>query len=98
MHHRLKVPRIRSILEYFNFAVLFVLYVLAIEGLNADRFNWREMLFIVYAMGEIPLGIGIFPFLTVFYLGFSLDKLAAMREHGLRGKIHDRSPERCLYL
>ncbi|GHJ86400.1 hypothetical protein NliqN6_2802 [Naganishia liquefaciens] len=65
-HYRLKVPRIRSILEYFNFAVLFVLYVLAIEGLNTDRFNWREMLFIVYAMG------------------FSLDKLAAMREHGLR--------------
>ncbi|KAJ9103807.1 hypothetical protein QFC21_002269 [Naganishia friedmannii] len=63
----LKVPRIRSILEYFNFAVLFVLYVLAIEGLNTDAVNWRECLFIVYAMG------------------FSLDKLAAMREHGLRG-------------
>ncbi|EIW66012.1 hypothetical protein TREMEDRAFT_74835 [Tremella mesenterica DSM 1558] len=65
-HYRLKVPRIRSILEYVNFLILFITYVIALEGLAEDHLNWREVIFIVYA------------------LSFSLDKLAAVREHGLR--------------
>ncbi|WVF65343.1 hypothetical protein IAT40_000069 [Kwoniella sp. CBS 6097] len=65
-HYRLKVPRVRSMLEYINFLVLFTLYVIAIEGLETNRLNGREMCFIVYA------------------LAFSLDKLAAIREHGLK--------------
>ncbi|OCF32424.1 hypothetical protein I316_05850 [Kwoniella heveanensis BCC8398] len=65
-HYRLKVPRVRSMLEYINFLVLFTLYVIAIEGLETNRLNGREMCFIIYA------------------LAFSLDKLAAIREHGLK--------------
>ncbi|WWC90990.1 uncharacterized protein L201_005929 [Kwoniella dendrophila CBS 6074] len=65
-HYRLKVPRVRSMLEYINFLVLFTLYVIAIEGLDETRLNKRELCFIVYA------------------LAFSLDKLAAIREHGLK--------------
>lgn len=65
-HYRLKVPRIRSALEYFNFLILFITYVLAIEGMADTHLNWREGIFIVYA------------------LSFSLDKLAAIREHGLK--------------
>ncbi|WVQ93018.1 hypothetical protein IAU59_000081 [Kwoniella sp. CBS 9459] len=65
-HYRLKVPRVRSMLEYINFLVLFTLYVIAIEGLDTNRLNGREMCFIIYA------------------LAFSLDKLAAIREHGLK--------------
>ncbi|OWZ75703.1 hypothetical protein C365_06273 [Cryptococcus neoformans Bt85] len=65
-HYRLKVPRYRSMLEYVNFLVLFILYVIAIEGLVESRINGREWAFIIYAMA------------------FSLDKLAAIREHGLK--------------
>ncbi|WVR08864.1 hypothetical protein IAU60_005923 [Kwoniella sp. DSM 27419] len=65
-HYRLKVPRVRAMLEYVNFLVLFTLYVIAIEGLDEKRLNGRELCFIVYA------------------LAFSLDKLAAIREHGLK--------------
>lgn len=66
-HYRLKVPRYRSMLEYVNFLVLFILYVIAIEGLVESHINGREWAFIIYAMA------------------FSLDKLAAIREHGLKG-------------
>ncbi|KAL7421096.1 hypothetical protein Q5752_003980 [Cryptotrichosporon argae] len=65
-HYRLKVPRVRSFIEYGNFVILFMLYVIAIEGLETDVINWREICFIIYA------------------LAFSLDKLAAVREHGLK--------------
>jgi hypothetical protein len=49
---RLKVPKVRAILEYFNFIILFILYVMALEGLNQKKINVRESLFIIYAMGE----------------------------------------------
>ncbi|GFZ47257.1 hypothetical protein JCM24511_05000 [Saitozyma sp. JCM 24511] len=65
-HYRLKVPKYRSFLEYSNFLILFVLYVTAMEGIEGDRLNAKEMAFIIYA------------------LSFSLDKLAAVREHGLK--------------
>ncbi|KIR28612.1 hypothetical protein I309_02538 [Cryptococcus deuterogattii LA55] len=65
-HYRLKVPRYRSMVEYVNFLVLFILYVIAIEGLVESHINGREWAFIIYAMA------------------FSLDKLAAIREHGLK--------------
>lgn len=47
---RLKVPKVRALIEYFNFLVLFILYILAIEGLEESRLNWREGIFIVYAL------------------------------------------------
>ncbi|KAK4684377.1 hypothetical protein P7C73_g5800, partial [Tremellales sp. Uapishka_1] len=49
-HYRLKVPKVRSFLEYTNFLILFILYVVAMEGLEEDRLNWRELAFIVYAL------------------------------------------------
>lgn len=49
---RLKVPKIRSFIEYSNFIILFLLYILALEGLTQGKINWKETAFIVYAMGE----------------------------------------------
>lgn len=49
----LKVPKVRAILEYTNFIILFILYVQALEGLNKKKVNARESLFIVYALGTI---------------------------------------------
>lgn len=54
------------------------------EGLEQDRLNIRELVFIIYALGmschvtreELKLTIA-----------FSLDKLAAIREHGLKGML-----------
>lgn len=50
------MPRVRSIIEYSNFLVLFCLYVMAIQGLEDDRMNWREVVFIVFASGELSVG------------------------------------------
>ncbi|KAF7308559.1 hypothetical protein HMN09_00705000 [Mycena chlorophos] len=65
-HYRLKVPAIRSVLEYSNFLILFVLFVFAMEMCELERLNAPEVLFMVYA------------------LGFSLEKVAAMQEHGIK--------------
>ncbi|KAJ7043628.1 receptor-activated Ca2+-permeable cation channel [Mycena alexandri] len=65
-HYRLKVPAIRSVLEYFNFLMLFVLFIFAIEMNELKRINFAEMLFMIYA------------------LGFTLEKVAAMQEHGIK--------------
>lgn len=54
---RLKVPKIRSVLEYTNFLILFILYVVAMEGLEDDRLNKREMAFVIYALGKLPVGV-----------------------------------------
>ncbi|KIK61773.1 hypothetical protein GYMLUDRAFT_576703 [Collybiopsis luxurians FD-317 M1] len=65
-HYRLKVPSIRSVLEYTNFMILFVLFVLAIEWNTRDKLNAPEVIFMIYA------------------LGFCLEKVAAMQEHGIQ--------------
>ncbi|ORY33033.1 hypothetical protein BCR39DRAFT_520833 [Naematelia encephala] len=65
-HYRLKVPRVRSILDYVSFLILFILYVVAVEGLDETHLNGKELAFIIYA------------------LAYSLDKLATIREHGLK--------------
>ncbi|KAF9075354.1 receptor-activated Ca2+-permeable cation channel [Rhodocollybia butyracea] len=65
-HYRLKVPFIRSLLEYINFLILFVLFVLAIEWNIEDKLNAPEITFMIYA------------------LGFCLEKVAAMQEHGIQ--------------
>ncbi|KAJ7446684.1 receptor-activated Ca2+-permeable cation channel [Mycena latifolia] len=65
-HYRLKVPAIRSVLEYFNFLILFILFIVAIEINELQRINGAEMLFMIYA------------------LGFTLEKVAAMQEHGIK--------------
>lgn len=65
-HYRLKVPKIRAILEYVNFLILFVLYIATVEHIETHTMNTTELVFIIYAMA------------------FSLDKAAAMREHGLK--------------
>ncbi|KAJ3866320.1 hypothetical protein EV359DRAFT_36901, partial [Lentinula novae-zelandiae] len=65
-HYRLKVPFIRSVLEYTNFLILFVLFILAIEWNTRDVLNAPEVIFMVYA------------------LGFCLEKVAAMQEHGIQ--------------
>ncbi|KAJ3968495.1 hypothetical protein EV361DRAFT_414763 [Lentinula raphanica] len=65
-HYRLKVPFIRSVLEYTNFLILFVLFILAIEWNTRDTLNAPEVIFMIYA------------------LGFCLEKVAAMQEHGIQ--------------
>lgn len=80
-HYRLKVPSIRSVLEYVNFLILFVLFVVAIEMNELDSLNPAEIIFMVYA------------------LGFALEKVAAMQEHGIHGIDHFflfRTPIHCL--
>ncbi|KAI9458175.1 hypothetical protein BJY52DRAFT_1149869 [Lactarius psammicola] len=65
-HYRLKVPAIRSVLEYLNFLILFLLFIIAVELNEVDRLNAWEVGFMIYS------------------LGFSLEKAAAMQEHGIR--------------
>ncbi|KAI9464263.1 hypothetical protein F5148DRAFT_1210255 [Russula earlei] len=65
-HYRLKVPAIRSVLEYLNFLILFLLFVIAVELNAMDHINVWELAFMVYS------------------LGFSLEKVAATQEHGIR--------------
>lgn len=65
-HYRLKVPAIRSVLDYVNFLILFILFVVAIETNEPDRINMPELIFMVCG------------------LGFTLEKLAAMQEHGIK--------------
>ncbi|KAJ7623199.1 receptor-activated Ca2+-permeable cation channel [Roridomyces roridus] len=65
-HYRLKVPAIRSVLEYSNFLILFSLFILAIELNDLNRINLAEAAFMLYA------------------LGFTLEKVAAMQEHGIK--------------
>ncbi|KDQ26658.1 hypothetical protein PLEOSDRAFT_1077531 [Pleurotus ostreatus PC15] len=65
-HYRLKVPAIRSVLEYMNFLGLFILFVIAIEFNERDTINVSEFVFMIYA------------------LGFTLEKVAAMQEHGIK--------------
>ncbi|EOR01157.1 hypothetical protein E3P92_01765 [Wallemia ichthyophaga] len=50
-HYRLKVPRIRSVIEYVNFCILFALFVFAIESNEQHSFNIIEIGFIFYALG-----------------------------------------------
>ncbi|KAF9266958.1 hypothetical protein L218DRAFT_921774 [Marasmius fiardii PR-910] len=64
-HYRLKVPFIRSVLEYLNFLILFILFVFAVEQSEVDALNVSEVFFMVYAAG------------------FTLEKVAAMQEHGI---------------
>ncbi|KAF9530419.1 hypothetical protein CPB83DRAFT_850884 [Crepidotus variabilis] len=64
-HYRLKVPSIRSVLEFLNFLILFILFIIAIEFSERDTINVAEMVFMIYA------------------LGFTLEKVAAMQEHGI---------------
>ncbi|CDO68198.1 hypothetical protein BN946_scf184938.g50 [Trametes cinnabarina] len=65
-HYRLKVPAIRSVLEFMNFVILFILFVVALEYSELDRINIAEAIFMIYA------------------LGFTLEKVAAMQEHGIK--------------
>jgi len=51
----LKVPSIRAYIEYINFLILFILYVIAIQGLDEEHLNIRELVFIIYALGELIL-------------------------------------------
>lgn len=60
------MPKVRAFLEYLNFVILFVLYVVAIESINTEYINGPEIAFIIYA------------------IAFSVDKLATIREHGLK--------------
>ena len=80
----MKVPRVRSIIEYSNFLILFCLYVLAIQGLQDDRMNRREMIFIIYACGELSVSLASSG-TKLTNIAFSLDKLAAVRERGVKG-------------
>ncbi|CAE6484324.1 unnamed protein product [Rhizoctonia solani] len=65
-HYRLKVPVIRGVLEYINFVLLFILFVVALELNEKSKINMSEGLFMIYG------------------LGFVVEKLAAMQEHGIR--------------
>ncbi|KAF9482552.1 hypothetical protein BDN70DRAFT_874905 [Pholiota conissans] len=65
-HYRLKVPAIRAVLDYLNFIILFILFVVALEFKRDDTLNASELLFMIYGFG------------------FTLEKFAAMQEHGIK--------------
>ncbi|KAF8318776.1 hypothetical protein DL93DRAFT_345555 [Clavulina sp. PMI_390] len=65
-HYRLKVPAIRSVLEYMNFLILFLLFITVLETNEIAYMNAFEWLFMVYG------------------IGFTVDRLATMQEHGIR--------------
>ncbi|KAG9127230.1 hypothetical protein FRC07_000101 [Ceratobasidium sp. 392] len=65
-HYRLKVPVVRSVLEYINFLTLFILFVIALEMNEKSNIILSEGAFMIYG------------------LGFVVEKLAAMQEHGIR--------------
>ncbi|KAI6126399.1 hypothetical protein EV401DRAFT_2055309 [Pisolithus croceorrhizus] len=67
-HYRLKVPAIRSVLDYFS-SSFSLLFVIAIETNESDRINTPELVFMVCG------------------LGFTLEKLAAMQEHGIKAFV-----------
>ncbi|KAF7985141.1 hypothetical protein HWV62_7698 [Athelia sp. TMB] len=50
-HYRLKVPAVRSVLEYtkgHSFIILFILFVFTLETNDLDRINPAEVIFMVY--------------------------------------------------
>lgn len=52
-HYRLIVPRSRKLIEVFQFAILLVLYILAMAHRNRTQLNGYEILFSVYTAGWI---------------------------------------------
>ncbi|GJN91595.1 hypothetical protein Rhopal_004618-T1 [Rhodotorula paludigena] len=70
-HYRLRVPKYRSLIDSLTFLVLFVSFLLVI----VDRHNRHEHL-PVSALSAIEI------WFFVYSLGYSLDKLASIAEHG----------------
>ncbi|EJD47954.1 hypothetical protein AURDEDRAFT_113224 [Auricularia subglabra TFB-10046 SS5] len=50
-HYRLKVPVIRSVLEYWSFLLLFILFIAALENNNVGYLTNSEIVFMIYAFG-----------------------------------------------
>ncbi|KZV94556.1 hypothetical protein EXIGLDRAFT_766972 [Exidia glandulosa HHB12029] len=50
-HYRLKVPAVRSVLEYCTFLILFVLFVVVLENNELERLTVPEIIFMVYGFG-----------------------------------------------
>ncbi|KAK7043585.1 hypothetical protein VNI00_008196 [Paramarasmius palmivorus] len=48
-HYRLRVPKYGAILEFLNFALLLVTFVLCLSNKNAERMTFWEYVFIVFA-------------------------------------------------
>lgn len=50
-HYRLKVPAVRSVLEYCTFLILFILFVIVLENNDVDVLTTSEIVFMVYGFG-----------------------------------------------
>lgn len=61
-HYRLRVPRIRSALEWLHFAVLFVAYLAVLRNMRPHRMTGWEIFWIVYGFG-FALDKGMSPYL-----------------------------------
>ncbi|SCV68772.1 BQ2448_893 [Microbotryum intermedium] len=70
-HYRLRVPKYRSFIDFFAFVVLFVSFIAVIM----DRQNRHETL----PVSKLSVHEKWF---FLYALGFSLDKLASVAEHG----------------
>ncbi|KAH7105755.1 hypothetical protein BKA62DRAFT_826183 [Auriculariales sp. MPI-PUGE-AT-0066] len=94
-HYRLKVPAVRSVLEYWNFLLLFVLFVMALENSRVETLTTAEMVFLVYAFGFSLEKVatmqehGLHVYVTGTWNGFDLAFVtlyvlyASMRLHGV---------------
>ena len=65
-----------------SFLTLFILFVLTLELAELNTVNPVEIIFMVYALGTLPLQIAE-TLRSNNPPGFALEKLAAMQEHGV---------------
>ncbi|PWN97667.1 hypothetical protein FA09DRAFT_330328 [Tilletiopsis washingtonensis] len=65
-HYRLRVPKIRAIIEGANFMLLCAFYVLALRQKGTSHWTGWETVFVIWV------------------LGFALDEVAQLREHGYK--------------
>ena len=66
-----------------SFLVLFVLFILTLEFRELNTINVFEILFMIYALGESKRRFLCCQSHRFSLLGFALEKLAAMQEHGV---------------
>ena len=83
--HSLKVPAIRSVLEYLKCVLFFLVYF--VLKLRVHSFLILFVLFVIAIELNERDCLNIWEIMFMVYsLGFSLEKFAAMQEHGIKGK------------
>ncbi len=89
----LKVPAIRSVLEYLKYVVRPFAFLLVYDVGN-NSFLILFLLFVIAVeLNEMDRINAWEVMFMVYSLGFSLEKVAAMQEHGIRGDVFRKLTE-----